>query len=54
MLAGLKKHGAEVVGEVVNCQNVYRLCYIRGFEGLLLCLAEQLTEQTAQEILEKP
>ncbi len=54
LLARLKKHGAEVVGEVVNYQNVYRLCYIRGVEGLLIGLAEQLTEQTTQDILERP
>lgn len=54
LLARLKKHGAEVVGEVVNYQNVYRLCYIRGVEGLLIGLAEQLTEQTTQDFLERP
>lgn len=37
-----KHHGAEIVDEVVNYQNVYRLCYIRGIEGLLIGLAEQL------------
>ncbi len=34
--------GAELVGEVVNYENVYRLCYIRGPEGILIGLAEQL------------
>ncbi|MBN9504134.1 MAG: glyoxalase [Armatimonadetes bacterium 55-13] len=34
--------GAELVGEVVNYQDVYRLCYIRGPEGLLIGLAEEL------------
>jgi catechol 2,3-dioxygenase-like lactoylglutathione lyase family enzyme len=38
----LKKHGAELVGEVVQYENLYRLCYIRGPEGLLLGLAEEL------------
>ena len=41
-LERLGKHGAQVVGEVVNYQNVYRLCYIRGPEGLLIGLAEEL------------
>ncbi|MDB5190350.1 MAG: Glyoxalase/bleomycin resistance protein/dioxygenase [Parcubacteria group bacterium] len=41
-LERLKKHGAEVVGEVVQYENVYRLCYIRGPEGLLIGLAEEL------------
>lgn len=43
-LARLQKIGAQLVGEVVNYQNIYRLCYIRGPEGLLIGLAEQLTE----------
>lgn len=38
----LLKHGAELVGEVVNYENIYRLCYIRGTEGLLIGLAEEL------------
>jgi catechol 2,3-dioxygenase-like lactoylglutathione lyase family enzyme len=41
-LERLARHGAHVVGEVVNYQNVYRLCYIRGPEGLLIGLAEEL------------
>lgn len=41
-LKRLAKHGAEVVGEVVNYQAVYRLCYIRGPEGVLIGLAEEL------------
>jgi len=40
----LKKLGAELVGEIVNYENVYRLCYIRGVEGLLIGLAEKLDE----------
>ena len=43
-LASLRPHGAELVGEVVNYQNVYRLCYIRGPEGLLIGLAEELNQ----------
>ncbi|HET9012005.1 MAG TPA: VOC family protein [Gemmatimonadaceae bacterium] len=41
-LARLRKHGAQLVGEVVRYQDVYRLCYIRGPEGLLVGLAEEL------------
>ena len=37
-----QKHGATLVGEVVNYENVYRLCYIRGVEGLLIGLAEEV------------
>lgn len=42
LLKRLRKHGAELVGEVVNYEDVYRLCYIRGPEGLLIGLAEEL------------
>lgn len=38
----IKKHGAEVVGEIVQYENVYRLCYIRGAEGILIGLAEKI------------
>ncbi len=41
-LARLRKHGAQLVGEVVRYKDVYRLCYIRGPEGLLIGLAEEL------------
>ena len=41
-LARLRRLGATVVDEVVNYQNVYRLCYIRGPEGLLIGIAQQL------------
>ncbi len=42
-LARLRKHGAELVGEVVRYEDVYRLCYIRGPEGILIGLAEPLS-----------
>ena len=41
-LARLRPHGAEVVDEVVQYEDQYRLCYVRGPEGILLGLAEQL------------
>ena len=41
-LARLRKRGAQLVGEVVQYENTYRLCYIRGPEGILIGLAEQL------------
>lgn len=41
-LARLGKRGAELVGEVVQYEDTYRLCYIRGPEGILIGLAEQL------------
>lgn len=42
LISRLSEHGAQVVGEVVQYENAYRLCYIRGVEGLLIGLAEQL------------
>src|SRR5678810_304246 len=41
-LSRLREHGAELVGDVVQYEEAYRLCYIRGPEGLLIGLAEQL------------
>ncbi|BBO31642.1 VOC family protein [Lacipirellula parvula] len=48
-LTRLAKHGATVIGEVVQYANVYRLCYIRGPEGILIGLAEQLGQQASRE-----
>jgi catechol 2,3-dioxygenase-like lactoylglutathione lyase family enzyme len=45
-LSRLQKIGAQLVGEVVRYEQSYRLCYIRGPEGILIGLAEQLTSQT--------
>lgn len=44
-LARLGKLGAKLVGKVVNYENVYRLCYIRGPEEILIGLAQQLGQQ---------
>lgn len=52
LLTRLAKQGAEVVGEVMNYENIYKLCYIRGIEGILIGLAEQLGDKTATDILE--
>ena len=41
-LARLRTHGAQLVGDVVQYEDAYRLCYIRGPEGLLIGLAEQI------------
>jgi predicted enzyme related to lactoylglutathione lyase len=41
-LVRLAKRGAEVVGEVVRYKDTYRLCYIRGPEGILIGLAQEL------------
>jgi catechol 2,3-dioxygenase-like lactoylglutathione lyase family enzyme len=42
LVSRLTKHGSELVGEIVQYENAYRLCYIRGTEGLLIGLAEEL------------
>jgi catechol 2,3-dioxygenase-like lactoylglutathione lyase family enzyme len=42
MVIRLTRHGAQLVGEVVRYENSYRLCYIRGVEGLLIGLAEEI------------
>jgi catechol 2,3-dioxygenase-like lactoylglutathione lyase family enzyme len=42
MLGRLQKQGAQLVGEVVQYEDIYRLCYLRGPEGILIGLAEQL------------
>ncbi len=42
VVARLRAHGAELVGEVVQYEDTYRLCYIRGPEGIMVGLAEQL------------
>jgi catechol 2,3-dioxygenase-like lactoylglutathione lyase family enzyme len=41
-LARLGDHGAELVGDVVQYEDVYRLCYVRGPEGILVGLAEEI------------
>lgn len=52
LLSRLTKQGVEIVGEVMNYENIYKLCYIRGTEGLLVGLAEQLGNKTTSDILE--
>ena len=41
-LARLRPHGAELVGELAQYADKYRLCYVRGPEGILIGLAEQI------------
>jgi catechol 2,3-dioxygenase-like lactoylglutathione lyase family enzyme len=42
VIARLRAHGAELVGEVAQYEDMYRLCYLRGPEGIIVALAEQL------------
>ena len=46
-LVRLSKRGARLVGEVVQYKDTYRLCYIRGPEGILIGLAQELGPQTS-------
>ncbi len=41
-LAGLRAHGGELVGELVNYENSYKLCYVRGPAGIIVELAEKI------------
>jgi catechol 2,3-dioxygenase-like lactoylglutathione lyase family enzyme len=43
VLARLQTRGAELVGELVQYEDKYRLCYVRGPEGIILALAEQIS-----------
>ncbi|MET8795234.1 VOC family protein [Nocardia sp. NPDC004568] len=43
VIARLRDHGAELVGEVVRYENIYRLCYVRGPENIIVGLAEELS-----------
>ena len=41
-VARLRAHGGELVGDVEQYEDIYRLCYVRGPEGILIGLAEQI------------
>jgi catechol 2,3-dioxygenase-like lactoylglutathione lyase family enzyme len=43
VVARLRAHGAELIGEVAQYEDSYRLCYMRGPEGIIVALAEQLS-----------
>ena len=43
VIARLRAHGAELVGEVAPYEDIFRLCYVRGPEGIVVGLAEQLS-----------
>ena len=46
-LERLRNRGAQLVGEVAQYENTYRLCYIRGPEGILIGLAQELRQQAS-------
>jgi predicted enzyme related to lactoylglutathione lyase len=41
-VARLRRHGAELVGEIARYKDIYRLCYLRGPEGIVIGLGERL------------
>src|SRR5215216_5914253 len=43
VVARLRNHGAELVGEIMQYEDLYRLCFVRGPEGFILGLAERLS-----------
>ena len=51
VVARLLAHGAELVGEVVQYEDAYRLAYIRGPEGIIVGLAEELSNPSAADVL---
>lgn len=53
-LARLEAHGAKLIGEVTQYEDMYLLCYLRGPEGIMIALAEQLGDRSAKDILEDP
>lgn len=42
VVARLRAHGAELVGEIAQYEDMYRLCYVRGPAGIIVALAEEL------------
>jgi predicted enzyme related to lactoylglutathione lyase len=42
VVARLRRHGAELVGEMAQYEDVYRLCFLRGPEGIIIGVAERL------------
>jgi predicted enzyme related to lactoylglutathione lyase len=43
VVARLRSHGAELVGEIAQYEDLYRLCFVRGPEGIIIGLAQRLS-----------
>ena len=54
VVARLQKQGAKLVGEVAQYEDMYRLCYLRGPEGIIIGLAEQLGNKSVTDVLGNP
>jgi hypothetical protein len=50
VVANLRSHGAELLDGIAQYENAYRLCFLRGPEGLIIGVAEQLNESAASEL----
>lgn len=50
VVARLRSHGAELVGEIAKYEEIYRLCFLRGPEGIIIGLAEQLGDRSATNV----
>ena len=48
VIARLRTHGAELVGEVAQYEDSYRLCFVRGPEGIIVGLAEEIGSTSAR------
>ena len=46
-VARLRSHGAKLMGEIAQYEDIYRLCFVRGPEGIIIGLAEQLNQTSA-------
>ena len=53
MVDRLQKRGGKLAGEMVNYENIYKLCYMRGPEGILIGLAEQLGNKSVKDIIKE-
>ena len=54
VVARLQKHGAKLIGEVTQYEDLYRLCYLRGPEGIILALAEELGNKSTMDVSGNP
>jgi catechol 2,3-dioxygenase-like lactoylglutathione lyase family enzyme len=50
VVARLQEHGAKLVGEITQYEDMYRLCYLRGPEGIIVALAEQLGNESVTDV----
>jgi len=54
VVARLRAHGAELVGEIAQYEDMFRLCFLRGPEGIIIGLAEQLGNRSVADVSGNP